>query len=70
MLGTIRTLDVEMKTQVHQRLREIVEHVAKANNAEATLEIDEGYPITYNEPELYNQMLPTLNRIAGANNGC
>ncbi|MEQ6119838.1 amidohydrolase [Reichenbachiella sp. MALMAid0571] len=68
MLGTIRTLDAEMKTTVHQRLREIVEHVAKANNAEATLEIDEGYPITYNEPELYDQMLPTLNRIAGADN--
>jgi len=68
MLGTIRTLDAEMKTIVHQRLREIVENIAKANNAEATLEIDEGYPITYNEPELYDQMLPTLHRMAGANN--
>lgn len=68
MLGTIRTLDGSMKTLVHRRLREIVEHVAEANNAEVKLEIDEGYPITYNDPELYDQMLPTLKRVAGKEN--
>jgi amidohydrolase len=68
MLGTIRTLDKEMKVIAHQRLKEIVENIAKANNAEATLVIDEGYPITYNQPELYDKMLPTLKRTAGADN--
>ncbi len=68
MLGTIRTLDADMKTKVHTRLREIVENIAEANNAEATLYIDEGYPITYNEPELYDKMLPTLQRVAGNDN--
>jgi amidohydrolase len=65
MLGTIRALDAEMKTIAHRRLREIVDNIAKANNAKATLKINEGYPITYNEPGLYNQMLPTLRRVAG-----
>lgn len=66
MLGTIRTLDPDMKVLVHKRLREIVQNIAEANNAEATVEIDEGYPITYNDQKLYDQMLPTLQRIAGA----
>ena len=68
MLGTIRTLDADMRTLVHKRLREIVQNVAEANNAEATLEIDEGYPITYNETKLFNQMLPSLRRVAGDGN--
>lgn len=67
MLGTIRTLDADHRTLVHKRLREIVQNVAEANNAEATVYIDEGYPVTYNDPELYDQMLPTLNRISGGN---
>lgn len=68
MLGTIRTLDADMRTMVHKRLREIVQNVAEANNAEATVEIGEGYPITYNDPDLYDQMLPTLQRVAGEGN--
>lgn len=68
MLGTVRTLDPPMEDQVFKRLGEIVESIAKANNAEAKLTINEGYPITYNEPELYGQMLPTLKRVAGEAN--
>lgn len=68
MLGTIRTLDAEMKKVVHQRLREIVQNIAEANNAEATVAIDEGYPITYNDQKLYDKMLPTLKRVAGNEN--
>lgn len=64
MLGTIRTLDADMKAVVHKRLREIVQNIAEANNAEAVLDIDEGYPITYNQPELYEKMLPSLQRVA------
>ncbi len=67
MLGTIRTLDAEHKETVHKRLREIVQNIAEANNAEATVSIDEGYPVTFNDPNLFDQMLPTLNRISGNN---
>ncbi len=65
MLGTIRTLDADMKTLVHKRLRAIVQGIAEVNNAEVVLEIGEGYPITYNDLDLYNQMLPTLQRVTG-----
>lgn len=68
MLGTIRTLDADMRTVVHKRLREIVQNIAEANNATATVSIDEGYPITFNEQALYDKMIPTLRRVAGAGN--
>ena len=68
MLGTIRTLDKDMRAQVLQRIREVATKTAEANNAEIEIWIDEGYPITYNEPTLYDQMLPTLKRAAGERN--
>ena len=68
MLGTIRTLDPDMRTQILQRIREVVQKTAESNNAEVEIWIDEGYPITYNEPSLYEQMLPTLKRAAGDEN--
>jgi amidohydrolase len=38
---------------------------AKATGAEAHLHIDEGYPVTINNVELTQQMLPTMERVAG-----
>ena len=68
MLGTIRTLDNNMKKTVLKRLEEIVQNVAEANNAKAKVTYLVSYPITYNDPALYNQMLPTLKRINGDEN--
>lgn len=68
MLGTVRTLDKDMRTQVLKRIEEVVESTAASNNAEATVSIDEGYPVTYNEVNLYESMLPTLQRVAGKEN--
>ena len=68
MLGTIRTLDENMKKTVLKRLDEIVYNIAEANNAKAKITYLVSYPITYNDPELYNQMLPSLKRINGSEN--
>lgn len=65
IIGTLRTLDVGMQTQIHKRMREMVPAIAKAYRAEATITIDEGYPITYNDPDLTAQMLPSLKKAAG-----
>jgi amidohydrolase len=68
MLGTIRTLDENMKKTVLKRLEKIVYNIAEANNAKAKITYLVSYPITYNDPELYNQMLPSLKRINGSEN--
>ncbi|MEZ4796141.1 MAG: amidohydrolase [Flavobacteriaceae bacterium] len=65
MLGTLRTLDADMQTTIIQRMKEMVPAIAKAYRAEATINVDKGYPITYNDPELTAQMLPSLQEVAG-----
>jgi len=68
MLGTIRTLDAQMRKTVLKRLEEIVYNVSKANNAKSKITYMVSYPITYNDMDLYNEMLPTLNRVNGEEN--
>ena len=68
MLGTIRTLDSEMRKTVLKRLEEIVSNVSKANNAKSKITYLVSYPITFNDPELYNEMLPSLERAIGQQN--
>lgn len=68
MLGTIRTLDADMRTQILRRIREVATKTAESNNADIDVWIDEGYPVTYNDVSLYDQMLPTLKRAAGPEN--
>jgi amidohydrolase len=65
IVGTLRTLDYDMQKQINQRMREMVPAIAKAYRAEATIDIPEGYPITYNDPELTAKMLPSLQKAAG-----
>ena len=64
IVGTIRTLDYGMQDFINKRMKEMVPDIAKAFRAEASIEIDKGYPITFNHIELTSQMLPTLQRIA------
>ena len=68
MLGTIRTLDPNMRKVVLKRLEEIVYNISKVNNAKSKITYLVSYPITYNDTDLYNKMLPTLERVNGKKN--
>ena len=68
LVGTIRALDTAMQSQIHRRVREIATNIGKSANAEVTVDIQRGYPVTYNDPELTAQMLPTLERTVGKEN--
>ncbi|MDG1572849.1 amidohydrolase [Robiginitalea sp. M366] len=65
MIGTIRTLDYDMKDHINRRMEEMVPALARAYGGDATIEITDGTEITYNDPELVSEMLPTLQRVAG-----
>lgn len=65
MVGTIRTLDPEMRTDVHERVRRTAEHIAAAQGATVDIDINLGYPVTFNDPELTAWALPTLQRVTG-----
>jgi amidohydrolase len=66
MVGTIRALDAAMREQLHTRIRRTAERIAESAGATATVTIDEGYPITYNDPSLTEWSLPTLQRVGGS----
>ena len=46
----------------------MVETIAKAYGGTATIEITDSTDITYNDPALVSQMLPTIERVAGNKN--
>lgn len=68
MEGTIRSLNNEMKAKIHERMETIVKHTAASNGAEASFEITYSVPVTYNDPELTERMLPSLKAVAGEKN--
>lgn len=68
MLGTIRTLDKDMQTDIHKRIIKTLTNIAEASDAEVDIEIDPGYPITFNNHALTRDMLKHLFSAAGEDN--
>lgn len=68
MIGTIRTLDYEMQKKIHIEMKHRVPAIAEAFGATATIEIDKGYPITYNNVNLTAEMVPSLEKAVGKEN--
>ena len=68
MIGTIRTLDYDMQKHINKRMEEMVPAIAKAYGGEATIDFQNNTSITYNDPALVTQMLPTIEGIAGKEN--
>ncbi len=68
MIGTIRSLNPQMREDIHRRIKHMAERIAESGGAQAEVTIDLGYPVVVNDPELTQQMLPTLQRVAGGEN--
>lgn len=68
MKGTIRTFGKEQQALVHRRITEIATNIAESAGAKANVDIHVGYPVTFNDPKLTAEMLPTLENIAGKDN--
>jgi amidohydrolase len=65
--GTIRTFDPDMRTDIHERVERIATDIAHSQDAEVEVDIIQGYPASFNDPDLYEKMLPTLQKVAGEN---
>ncbi len=68
MEGTIRTFDENARAQIKERIRRTAERIAEAAGATATVKIDDGLPVTVNDPALTERMAGTLKQVAGAAN--
>ena len=64
LVGTIRTFDDGVQADIHARVRKIAENTAAAAGAIADVRISKGNPVTSNDPDLTDRMLPTLERLA------
>ncbi len=65
MIGTVRTLDPDMKSHIIRRMTEMTEGLAKAYGGSATISFQNNTAITYNDLQLTEEMLPTLKNVAG-----
>ncbi|WP_369826915.1 amidohydrolase [Gilvibacter sp. SZ-19] len=66
MIGTVRTLDPDMKALIVRRMTEMTETIAKAYGGTASIEFQNFTSITFNDLALTNQVLPSLQAVAGA----
>lgn len=65
MVGTIRTLDTAMQRVVFEKIEHTAISIAESMGATAVVDIQKGYPVTFNDLELTRKMLPTINEVAG-----
>ena len=65
LIGTVRTLDPDMRAFIIKRMTEMSQTIAKAYGGTATIEFQNSAAITYNDPKLVDEMLPTLKAVAG-----
>ena len=65
MIGTVRTLDPDMREMIIRRMKEMAPALAKAYGGDAEVEFQNNTAITYNDLELTADMLPTLQSLAG-----
>lgn len=70
MLGTLRAFSDADEQTLITRVKKITANIADANGATAEVYIPYSvhYPVTYNDPALTTQMLPSLQQAAGASN--
>lgn len=66
LIGTIRTFDEAMRSDIAARVLHTASHIAQSAGARASVEVERGYDVTVNHPALTEQMVPTLLRVAGA----
>ncbi|MEJ5268229.1 MAG: M20/M25/M40 family metallo-hydrolase, partial [Bacteroidales bacterium] len=63
--GTMRTFNEELRKRLKEKLNEIAEKSAEMYNCKARVNIREGYPAVYNNPDLYHKVLPFAIDFAG-----
>lgn len=64
MLGTLRNFDTGIREEMLRRIERTVTDVAHSFGASASFEIQHSVPVTWNDPELVEQMLPSLERAS------
>jgi amidohydrolase len=68
MTGTMRTFNDQVRERSIALMRETLQGVTAAYGATYELELGDGNTVTYNEPALVEETLPSIRRVVGAGN--
>jgi amidohydrolase len=70
MKGTLRALNADVRTKIHEKVRLIATNVAESMGASVEIQLpySTSYPVTYNDPVLTAEMAPVLDAVAGPGN--
>jgi len=68
MTGTMRAFSEETRQRAQQLMRETLQNVTAAYGASFDLKFDSANTVTYNDPRLVEETLPTIRRIVGDKN--
>ncbi|MEF0942121.1 M20 aminoacylase family protein [Rhizobium sp. BR 362] len=67
-VGTVRTLDAEIRDLAERRFRQIVSGIAASHDAEADIQFHRNYPVTVNHAEETDHAIAAARDIAGSAN--
>ena len=65
MTGTMRTFNDKVRERSIELMRETLQNVAEAYGATVELNMEDSNLVTYNEPSLVEETLPTIRRVVG-----
>jgi amidohydrolase len=68
MTGTMRTLNEEVRARAVAMMRDTLQNVTAAYGATFDLNFEDSNPVTYNQPSLVEETLPTIQRVVGTQN--
>lgn len=65
LIGTVRTLNPDMRIKIIKRMTEMASDIAKAYGGSATIDWQNNTIVTYNDPMLTTKAISTLKKVAG-----
>jgi amidohydrolase len=65
MTGTMRTLNEQVRERATALMRDTLQNVTAAYGATYDLDFTDSNPVTYNEPSLVSETMPTIRRVVG-----
>lgn len=66
--GTVRALNEDVRRRAQELMRQTLDGVTRAYGATYEMQYEEGAAVTFNEPSLVEETLPTLRRVMGEQN--
>ena len=66
--GTVRTFEPAVRDEIEQRMRDILDGIAKTYGGSYELNYHRIVPSVYNDPELFEKMWPTVQRTVSEEN--